>query len=183
MIEYVNHASLQYDIMCLIFLLPSTQPTLLLSDHYSISSSVVLNDKLCQSAIMISCVECFYYTLHSQPSYCLTIQYRPQWFWMINYASLQYDIMWFIHSSQSTLLLSYHSLSITLVLNDNNFMPVCNMMFFDECIYTVDIQPSYYLTIHYVQFNGFKYLDTNLNVYKLASIVVGKVVIHCSCCS
>ena len=44
--------------------------TILLSDH-SISSTIILNDKLCQPAI--SCGDCIY-TFHSQPSYCTTIQ-------------------------------------------------------------------------------------------------------------
>ncbi len=30
---------------------------------------------------MISCGECIH-TVHSQPSYCLTIQWHPLWFWM-----------------------------------------------------------------------------------------------------
>ena len=39
--------------------------------------------------------------------------------WLINYASVQYDIMWWLrlHSTQSTLLLSDHSISSTVVLN------------------------------------------------------------------
>ncbi len=32
--------------------------------------------------------------LHSQPSYCLTIQYQPLWFWMIDKANNLYDTMW-----------------------------------------------------------------------------------------
>ncbi len=40
---------------------------------------------------MISCGECIA-TVHSQP-YRLAMQYHPLQFWMINYASLQYDTM------------------------------------------------------------------------------------------
>ncbi len=40
-------------------------------------------DKLCQPALWYSCCE-YIYTVHSHPSYCLTIQYRPLWFWVID---------------------------------------------------------------------------------------------------
>ena len=147
---------------------------------------------------MISFGECNY-TVHSQPSYCLTIQYHPMWHWItcqtgvwyqvmiafqryivnpptgwpfniiqcvlndislcqlavwyhvlnasthsytVNpptvwpfniiqcsvewYASLQYDIkLWpHLHSTLSTLLLSEHSISSNVVLNDINPLTV-----------------------------------------------------------
>ena len=90
----------------------------------------------CNMISCMSCVQCIY-TIHSQPSYCLTLQYHPLLFWVIdklcqpaiwyhvvvapipytvnpptvwpsniihcgllwqkNYASLQYDIMCWMH--------------------------------------------------------------------------------------
>ena len=88
----VNYASLHYHIMWSV-VYASTQSTLLLSDH-SISPTVVLN--------IMSCDKCIY-TVHSQPSYCLTIKCYPLWFlndrstvpacniWQLVNGSLQYN--------------------------------------------------------------------------------------------
>ena len=63
------------------------------------------------------------YTAHSQPSYCLTIQYHPCgcFEWKIKYAGLQIDVMCWLHvpSTQSTLLLWDHSISYPLWLMIN----------------------------------------------------------------
>ena len=79
--------------------------------------------------------------LHSQPSYCLTIQYHPLWFsilchvmnastqytvnpptvWLFNitHCGSQYHVMWWmhLHSIQTSLLLSDHSITTTLLLS------------------------------------------------------------------
>ena len=83
--------------------------------------------------------------IHSQPSYCLTIQYHPLWFWMID-KLCKPDVVMNAYT-QSTLLLSNHSMSSTVLLNDVT-------LFCNKCIYTVHSQPSYCL-IHC----GFSLID------------------------
>ena len=58
--------------------------------------------------------------------------------WLISYGSLQYDMWWMHrHNTQSTLLLSDHSIPSDVVLNTYKLCHPANFISFCECIYTV----------------------------------------------
>ena len=108
---------------------------------------VVLNDRFSVCAVYDIVCSGLIWTEYSQPSYCLTIQYHPLWFWMIQtiWTSPQSCDEINVHSTQSPLLLSDHSISPTEVLNDT--MPACSVISCGKCIYAVHSQPSYCSTI------------------------------------
>ena len=80
----------------------STQSTLLLSDHSKPWCWIINKLMLTSSIIGLYCEECIY-TIHSQPSYCGTIQCHPLLFWF-QYTHGIKPIFAYILSTHSTLL-------------------------------------------------------------------------------
>ena len=95
---------------------------------------------------------------YSQPSYCITIQYHPLWFWMMDKLSqpeVWYDGVAWVNTVNPSTVWPFNIIHCGFLMMENLCQPeivIIIKIWYDgvgECIYTVYSQPSYCLTIQY----------------------------------